>query len=144
MHSVDCPGFFGGCDLWESWGSWYPGSRIPLSCGNGQCKWSSSCVRRQGTRVGRSPGSAIGSASTLGNGSLRGIAADRAFADYVDAARLCREIDDGLVSWKDILPDLKCSDPQDEARKITRGRAARALAVLVHGDLSVADEGACR
>jgi hypothetical protein len=33
---VDCPGFLGGCDLWEGWGSWYPGSRIPLSCGNGQ------------------------------------------------------------------------------------------------------------
>jgi hypothetical protein len=78
-----------------------------------------------------------------GNGSLRGIAADRAFADYVDAARLCREIDGGLVSWKDILPDLKCSDPQDEARRITRDRAARALAVLLHGDLSVAGEGAC-
>jgi hypothetical protein len=79
-----------------------------------------------------------------GSGSMRGIAVDRAFADYVDAARLCREIDAGLVSWKDILPDLKCSDPQDEARKITSGRAARALAVLVHGDPSVEGEGACR
>jgi hypothetical protein len=74
-----------------------------------------------------------------GNGSLRGIAVDRAFADYVDAARLCRDIDGGLVSWQDIFPDLKSSDPQDEARKIARGRAERALAVLVYGDPSLAD-----
>jgi hypothetical protein len=74
-----------------------------------------------------------------GNGSLRGIAVDRAFADYVDAVRLCREIDGGLVSWTDVLPDLKCSDPQDEARNITRARAERALDVLVYGDLSLAD-----
>jgi hypothetical protein len=33
---LDRPGFLGGRDLWEGWGSWYPGSRIPLSCGNGQ------------------------------------------------------------------------------------------------------------
>jgi hypothetical protein len=33
---VERPGFLGGCDLWEGWGSWYPGSSIPLSCGNGQ------------------------------------------------------------------------------------------------------------
>jgi hypothetical protein len=64
MAELDCPGFLGGCDLWEGWGSWYPGSRIPLSCGNGQCKWSSNCVRRQGMRVGRLRGSVIGSAST--------------------------------------------------------------------------------
>jgi hypothetical protein len=74
-----------------------------------------------------------------GSGSLRGIAVDRAFADYVDAARLCREIDSGLVAWQEILPDLNCSDPQDEARKIIRSRAERALAVLVHGDPSAAD-----
>jgi hypothetical protein len=36
IRAVDRPGFLGGCDLWEGWGSWYPGSRIPLSCGNGQ------------------------------------------------------------------------------------------------------------
>jgi hypothetical protein len=36
IRNLDCPGFLGGCDLWEGWGSWYPGSRIPLSCGNGQ------------------------------------------------------------------------------------------------------------
>ena len=76
-----------------------------------------------------------------GNGSLRGIAVDRAFADYVDAARLCREIDGGSVSWQDILPDLQCGDPQDEARKIIRGRAERALAVLVHGDPGLTGEG---
>jgi chitin disaccharide deacetylase len=34
--TLDRPGFLGGRDLWEGWGSWYPGSRIPLSCGNGQ------------------------------------------------------------------------------------------------------------
>ena len=33
---LDRPGFLGGCDLWESWGSWHHGRRIPLSCGNGQ------------------------------------------------------------------------------------------------------------
>jgi hypothetical protein len=33
---LERPGFLGGCDLWEGWGSWYPGSSIPLSCGNGQ------------------------------------------------------------------------------------------------------------
>jgi hypothetical protein len=31
---LDRPGFLGGYDLWEGWGSWYPGIRIPLSCGN--------------------------------------------------------------------------------------------------------------
>ena len=50
------PGFLGGCDLWDGWGSWYPGSRIPPSFGSGQCKCSWNCGRRQGTRVGRSPG----------------------------------------------------------------------------------------
>jgi hypothetical protein len=77
--------------------------------------------------------------SLWGSGSLRGIASDRAFADYVDAARLCREIDGGLVSWKDILPDLTGTDPQDEARKITGARAEQALDMLVHGDPSLAD-----
>jgi hypothetical protein len=77
-----------------------------------------------------------------GSGSLRGIAVDRAFADYVDAVRQCRELDGGLVSWKDILPDLTCADPEDEARKITGARAEQALAVLVHGDPGVAGEGA--
>jgi hypothetical protein len=33
---LEHPGFLGGRDLWEGWGSWYPGSSIPLSCGNGQ------------------------------------------------------------------------------------------------------------
>jgi hypothetical protein len=33
---MEHPGFLGGCDLWEGWGSWQAGSRIPLNCGNGQ------------------------------------------------------------------------------------------------------------
>jgi hypothetical protein len=31
---VDRPGFRGGRDLWEGWGSWYQGRHCPLSCGN--------------------------------------------------------------------------------------------------------------
>ena len=73
-----------------------------------------------------------------GNGALRGIALDHAFADYLDAWRLCRDVREGLVSWAEILPDLTCSDPQAEARKVTSDQAARALAVVVHGDASVA------
>src|SRR5260221_9804082 len=73
-----------------------------------------------------------------GNGALRGIALDRAFADYLDARRLCRDVGAGLMSWQEILPDLTCTSPQAEARKITRDRAVRALAVLVHGDASMA------
>lgn len=73
--------------------------------------------------------------------SARGIALDRAFADYLDAARLCRDVAAGLVSWTDILPDPTCGDPQAETRAITRDRAARALALLVHGDASMARHG---
>jgi hypothetical protein len=72
-----------------------------------------------------------------GSPALRGIALDRAFAEYLDAARLCRDVGRGLVSWKEVLPDLTCGDPQAEARKITRDLAARALAVVVHGDASI-------
>ena len=35
LGRVEHPGFLGGRDLWEGWGSWCRGSRIPLSCGNG-------------------------------------------------------------------------------------------------------------
>jgi hypothetical protein len=69
--------------------------------------------------------------------ALRGIAADRAFADYLDASRLCRDIEAGRVSCKDIVPDPACADPQAEARKIASDAAARALVVLVHGEASV-------
>ena len=69
--------------------------------------------------------------------ALRGIAADRAFADYLDAARLCRDIEAGRVSCKDIVADPACADPRAEARKIARDGAARALVVLVHGEASV-------
>jgi hypothetical protein len=31
---LSCPGFLGGCDFWESWGSWHHGSSTPPSCGN--------------------------------------------------------------------------------------------------------------
>lgn len=72
-----------------------------------------------------------------GNGALRGIALDRAFADYLDAWRLCHDVRAGAVSWAEILPDLACSDPQAEVRKITSDQAARALAVVVHGDASM-------
>jgi hypothetical protein len=77
-----------------------------------------------------------------GTGGLRGIALDRAFADYLDAARLRRDVSEGLVSWAEILPDLTCSDPQAEARKITSDQAARALAMVVHGDASMAGPSA--
>jgi hypothetical protein len=76
-----------------------------------------------------------------GTGALRGIALDRAFADYLDAARLCRDVSEGLVSWKEVLPNLTCSDPQAEARKITSDLAARALAMVVHGDATMARPG---
>ena len=76
-----------------------------------------------------------------GTGGLRGIALDRAFADYLDAARLCRDVGEGLVSWKEVLPNLTCSDPQAEARKITSDLAARALAMVVHGDATMARQG---
>ncbi len=71
-----------------------------------------------------------------GSGSLRGAALDRAFADYLDAQRLRCDIEAGTVPWQDVLPDLDCSAPEEEARKATRYLAARALAVLVHGDPS--------
>ena len=57
---LDHPGFLGGCDLWESWGSWHHGRRTLRSCGNARWRWSSRCVRRQGTRAGQSHGSGIG------------------------------------------------------------------------------------
>ncbi len=76
-----------------------------------------------------------------GTGALRGIALDRAFADYLDAARLCRDVGEGQVSWKEVLPNLTCSDPQAEARKITSDLAARALAMVVHGDATMARQG---
>ncbi|MFY9778174.1 MAG: hypothetical protein WAK28_26705 [Trebonia sp.] len=60
LDKVGHPGFLGGRDLWESWGSWHHGSRIPRSCGNARWQWSSSCVLRQEMRVARSRGSAIG------------------------------------------------------------------------------------
>ena len=59
---VSRPGFLGGCDFWESWGSWHQGSGTPPSCGNAQWRWSSSCGRGRVNRAGRSPGSASGSA----------------------------------------------------------------------------------
>jgi len=71
-----------------------------------------------------------------GTGSLRGPALDRAFGEYVDAQRLCRDLDRGLVSWKEIVPGLKCADPQEEAKRAVHAAAARTLAVLVHGDPS--------
>jgi hypothetical protein len=69
-----------------------------------------------------------------GCAALRGIAVDRAFADYLDASRLCRDVEAGLVSCSDIVPDPTSTDPQAEARKITSDAAARALAILVYGD----------
>lgn len=71
-----------------------------------------------------------------GTGSLRGAALDRAFGDYLDAERLRRDIEAGRVPWQDVLPELNCADPEQEARKAARYLAARALAVLVHGDPS--------
>jgi hypothetical protein len=76
-----------------------------------------------------------------GDGSLRGIALDRAFADYLDAERMRRAFEAGLVSAQDILPDLEGINPQHEARKATREMAGRALALLVHGDPSMATAG---
>lgn len=91
---------------------------------------------------GRASDWPAGTASHLlaqwGTGALRGIALDRAFADYLDAARLRRDVGDGLVSWAEILPDLTGSDPQAEARTITGDEAARALALVVHGDATMA------
>jgi hypothetical protein len=75
-----------------------------------------------------------------GSGALRGIAVDRAFADYLDAWRLRADIEAGLVSCKDIVPDLTCADPKAEAGKIAADGAARALAVLVYGDPSMASQ----
>jgi hypothetical protein len=74
-----------------------------------------------------------------GTGSLRGAALDRAFADYLDAERLQRDVADGRVPWQDVLPELDCAEPEAEARKAARYLAARALAVLVHGDPSAVD-----
>ncbi len=71
-----------------------------------------------------------------GTGSLHGAALDRAFADYLDAERLRHDTEAGTVPWQDVLPDLSCSNPEEEARKATRYLTARALAVLVHGDPS--------
>ncbi len=73
-----------------------------------------------------------------GTASLRGAALDRAFADYLDAERLRRDVQAGHVPWQDVLPGLDCADPEEEARKATGYLAARALAVLVHGDPSAA------
>jgi hypothetical protein len=84
------------------------------------------------------PGTTAHLLALWGTGSLRGAALDRAFADYLDAERLRRDVESGLVPWQDVLPDLDCAEPQQEARNATRYLAARALAVLVHGDPSAA------
>jgi len=68
-----------------------------------------------------------------GTGALRGVALDRAFTAYLDAERLRRDVDRGLVSWQEILPDVQCDDPLDEARKLTSQRAGDAMDRLVHG-----------
>jgi transposase len=49
---LDRPGFLGGCDLWESWGSWHHGNRIPRSCGNARWRWCSRRVLRRGNARG--------------------------------------------------------------------------------------------
>ncbi len=54
--SLSRPGFLGGHDFWESWGSWCHGSSTPLSCGNVRWRWSSSCGRSRGIPAGRLPG----------------------------------------------------------------------------------------
>ena len=54
------PGFLGGCDFWESWGSWHHGSSTPPSCGNVRWRWSSSCVRNRVAHAALSHGSASG------------------------------------------------------------------------------------
>jgi hypothetical protein len=74
-----------------------------------------------------------------GSGSLRGAALDRAFADYLDAERLRRDTEAGIVPWQDVLPEVEYADPEQEARNATRYLSARALAVLVHGDPSAVD-----
>ena len=60
---LDCPEFFGGCDLWESWDSWHHGSSIPLSCGNARWRWYSSCVPSRAAPVVPWQASATSSAS---------------------------------------------------------------------------------
>jgi hypothetical protein len=75
-----------------------------------------------------------------GNGALRGISVDRAFAAYLEAWRLHRDVEAGLVSCRDIVPDPTCTDPQAEAQKIAREGAARALAVLVHGEAGLGSQ----
>jgi hypothetical protein len=84
------------------------------------------------------PGTTAHLLALWGSGALRGAALDRAFADYLDAERLRRDVADGRVPWQDVLPGLDCAEPEEEARKATRYLAARALAVLVHGDPSAA------
>ena len=56
--TVSRPGFLGGRDFWESWGSWRQGSSTPPSCGNVRWRWSSSC--------GRSRANARGSIARVG------------------------------------------------------------------------------
>jgi hypothetical protein len=84
------------------------------------------------------PGTTAHLLALWGTGSLRGAALDRAFTDYLDAERLRRDVADGRVPWQDVMPGLDCPEPEEEARKATRYLAARALAVLVHGDASAA------
>lgn len=90
-----------------------------------------------GERTGQWPAGTTAHLLALwGTGSLRGAALDRAFADYLDAERLRLDIEAGRVAWQEVLPELDCADPEQEARRATRYLAARALAVLVHGDPS--------
>jgi hypothetical protein len=70
--------------------------------------------------------------------SLSGEAMTRAFAEYMDAARLAAGVDDGTVSWPDIIRALAGADQQAAACKITTELSARALAVLVNGDRAAA------
>lgn len=47
-HAVDCPEFFGGCDLWESWDSWrLIQGRDKSTCHNGVSLLKTACFPRE-------------------------------------------------------------------------------------------------
>ena len=54
--------------------------------------------------------------------------------DFLDAVRLRDDVEDGLVTWAEIYPELLCEERQEVARELTRQGAWAALDVLVHGE----------
>src|ERR1700733_5587002 len=66
--------------------------------------------------------------------SLHGDRLADAWHEYLDAVRLERDTDDGIVTPGEICPDVVNGDRSEIAREMTRFAARDALAVLVNGE----------